>query len=123
MQKLFAVMYLLYLCAVAAACFVPDLIEMGFHTDKMMHITFICLAFVWPCLSFKSWRPIFILAIGILIGGIGIEILQGFTPDRKPEIEDVIANTLGVGVGLMIGYLLRSGYYAEYNIAIKGRIR
>lgn len=104
--------YFIYLLLVIIACFVPDLIEMGFHTDKMMHITFVCLAIIWPCICIEKWRYTLLFCGLILMGGLCVEVLQGLTPDRKTEWEDIGANIAGIAIGLLIGALLRSGYRA-----------
>lgn len=39
--------------------------------------------------------------------GVGMEILQSFTPDRTPSVKDALLNALGAGVML---WLLKRGY-------------
>jgi VanZ family protein len=38
------------------------------------------------------WRRI---ALGLLAYGIGIEVLQSFTPDRQADLMDVVADSIG----------------------------
>lgn len=113
MRQKSLIVYILFLCAAFGASLIPEFIEMGFLTDKMMHVLIVCLALIWPCLNFERWRNIFILSALFLCAGAGIEILQTLTPDRHMEIEDILANITGILFGLVIGYLLRTGYYAE----------
>lgn len=50
--------------------------------------------FLWP--SWRCGRQI-VTAAGIAMGlGILLEILQGFTPHRQPELGDIVADLAGV---------------------------
>jgi len=49
---------------------------------------------VWPALTWRDW-----LAVGF-IGAATVELLQGLVlPERSATFEDIVANTLGAGVG------------------------
>jgi VanZ family protein len=113
MRYILFFLYFTYMCLILAACFTPNFMEIGFQTDKMLHISAVCIALLWPCLTFRRWRNIMIFSALILAGGISVEILQGLTPDRQSEWGDIAANIIGICLGLIIGYLIRSGYHAE----------
>jgi VanZ family protein len=40
-----------------------------------------------------------VLAAGLLLFGVGIEVAQSFTPDREPSVFDVLADTAGIALG------------------------
>lgn len=64
--------------------------------DKLDHwLAFFTLALLaehaFPQQPF--WRRI---ALGVAAYGVGIEIAQGFTPDRNADVMDVLADSIGV---------------------------
>lgn len=104
-------LYGAFLLCIVAASLVPDFLDMGFYTDKVLHSFLVCMALLWPCLSFSRWRSVFMLCGIIFLGSLAIEGLQTLTPDRHAELGDIAANIIGIMLGLLIGWLLRSGYY------------
>jgi glycopeptide antibiotics resistance protein len=50
----------------------------------------------------RRWR----LAVAIVLLGIGIELLQGLTPNRQPDVLDALANSGGVLLGWLAARLL-----------------
>ncbi len=66
--------------------------------DKLDHVlAFFTLAMLaeqafpgWP-----FWRG---LALGLVAFGVGIEIAQGFTPDREASALDVLADGIGIAI-------------------------
>jgi VanZ family protein len=44
------------------------------------------------------------IALGLLVLGAALEGLQGLTPDREPSIVDMLADTIGIGVGWLLGH-------------------
>jgi len=69
-------------------------------SDKIVHLTvYAGAALLWGWAA-KNRRAL-LLALPLLIAyGVGLEIAQGFTPDRTPSIADALANSLGVLIGL-----------------------
>lgn len=82
------------------------------YSDKFMHVLFASLFILGPSLYFKNVKYTFGIAFCIFLSGIGLEIIQSMLPDRKAELLDVISNITGLSLGLIIGYLLKSGYNA-----------
>ena len=81
-------------------------IEIPF-TDKVAHfITYMFLTFIALISSTQKHSVLMILALQILIG-VFVEFAQSFTPDRTPELLDVLANSLGVLVGALVYFLFR----------------
>ena len=75
----------------------PVLNDSGGHTDKLVHaFGYAVLMFWWAqAIVDQRWK----LAIAIVFFGIGIEGLQGLTPNRMPDPLDALANALGVLLG------------------------
>jgi len=69
-------------------------------SDKIVHLTvYAGAALLWGWAA--TSRRTLLLAVPVLIAyGIGLEIAQGFTPDRTPSVADALANSLGVLIGL-----------------------
>ena len=106
------VLCLLYLGFIAGASLtaVPPLkIEIP-NLDKAIHILFyIPLGFLLSLLKiFSGFFLNFFLPLGFgsLYGAI-LELLQHFVPGRTPSWGDEIANILGVGIGLGLGFLVK----------------
>ena len=77
--------------------------ESGAQTDKIVHLGgYGVLMFWWAQLIIqRRWR----LAIAVVLFGILIEWLQGFTPDRQTDVFDVLANSSGVLLGWLVARL------------------
>ncbi len=67
------------------------------HTDKIVHLCgYAVLTFWWAQLVIeRRWR----LAVAVILLGIAIELLQGLTPARQPDVLDALANAGGVLLG------------------------
>ena len=81
----------------------PVLNESG-HTDKIVHLSgYALLMFWWAQLVIRRrWK----LAVTVVLFGAAIELLQGLTPDRQPDVFDALANTGGVLLGWLAARLL-----------------
>lgn len=77
----------------------PMLDESGGYTDKIVHLTgYAVLMFWWTQLvTVRRWR----LAVAVVLFGAIIELLQGLTPARRPDLLDALAN----GGGVLLGWL------------------
>ena len=81
----------------------PPFNEGGAHTDKIVHLVgYSVLMFWWAQLIFqRRWR----LAVAVVLFGIVIEWLQGFTPNRQTDALDALANSSGVLLGWLVARL------------------
>ena len=70
------------------------------HIDKLAHLFgYALLRFWWAQLvTQRRWK----LALAVVMFSIGIELLQGLTPDRLPDPLDALANTGGVLLGWLV---------------------
>ena len=71
------------------------------HIDKVIHATSYAGLTFWFLLVYPRrlyWR----IAVGFVVMGGMIEVLQYFIPYHKAEVNDAIANTVGVTVGWLL---------------------
>ena len=82
----------------------PALGDSSGHADKVVHLTgYAVLTFWWAQLVTRQrWK----LAITVVLFGIAIELLQGLTPARQPDLLDALANSGGVLLGWLAARLL-----------------
>lgn len=88
----------------AASLLPPALDTSGSHADKLAHLLgYAVLTFWWAQLVIRRrWR----LAIAIALLGAAIELLQGLTPNRMPDLLDALANSAGVLLGWLAAWAL-----------------
>ncbi len=109
----YTILGVIILSIMVVGAITPNLIEFGYKTDKMLHL----LAFCIPMLLFTLkylYTPKALVLFGLflaLLGG-GIEIIQHMSEHRTAQWGDALSNVLGISFGALIGYLLRTGYYA-----------
>ena len=79
-------------------------LDEGGHRDKVMHLAgYAVLMFWWAqVVPRQRWK----LAVAVILFGAAIELLQGLTPDRDPDVFDALANTGGVLLGWLTARLL-----------------
>ena len=78
------------------------------NADKMVHaMAFAGLSFV-GCLAYPL--RIFVLATFLVFLGAAIEVAQGFTPDRSPELFDFLADVVGIALGFITYRLSERGF-------------
>ncbi len=106
----FAIWLLCVITTVIMAVMPADYMPTQPGADKMLHMLTFCLLTIWPTMTFD--KPLHILgAAGFLIAaGISIELLQMLSPTRNTELMDIVFDTIGIGAGLIIGYLFRESY-------------
>lgn len=69
------------------------------HADKLVHMAGYATLMFWWAQLYPTASQRIQLALTLILLGMGIEWLQGFTPTRQSDIRDVLANTLGIGLG------------------------
>ena len=73
--------------------------------DKTNHLlAFASLAFtsVWAC--WREPRQWWRLVASLLAYGVGIEVAQGFLPPRSADAADVLADGVGIALGLLAAW-------------------
>jgi VanZ family protein len=75
-------------------------------SDKVLHFTaYTVLAFI-PCFGFSRRAGIALAALTILLG-VALEFTQELVPGRSFEFADMLANSIGVVSGGVLGVLAR----------------
>lgn len=72
--------------------------------DKLGHLLAYALLMGWFSMIFRSRGPWLGYALGLIVLGVLLECLQPLN-GRYFEYADMLANTLGVGLGLLARYL------------------
>lgn len=80
----------------------PDL-QLNFRGgDKLLHaLGFGCLVGWWGNV-FSTWRARRRAALACLAYGALVEVLQAFTPPRSADALDLLADAVGIGIGLLL---------------------
>ena len=66
------------------------------HFDKLIHALTYAVMMGWIVQLYRGRRSHLLLAIGFILMGASIEILQGFHPMRYFDVLDMVANATGV---------------------------
>ena len=90
---------------------VPSIdVEQG---DKLGHFAAYGLLMSVFCLIYDEWRRRLAYAAGFIAMGIALEFLQGMTDYRTFDVYDMLANAVGVLLGLAAAFALRSSRMKE----------
>ena len=86
------------------ASLTPPVLSEASHADKLVHLSgYAVLMFWWAqVITQRRWR----LAAAVILLGAAIELLQGLTPNRQPDLADALANSAGVLIGWLVARLL-----------------
>ena len=77
--------------------------DIPWAADELGHIALWGMGMVILGLGFRRRVPADVLAAGLFIAGIGVEVLQRVaTSGRKMEITDIGANGIGILLGLVV---------------------
>ena len=89
--------------ALALSLLPPAFADSGPNSDKLHHfLGYATLMFWWAQLARQRWK----LALAVLLFSGAIELLQGLTPQREPDLLDLAANSGGVMLGWLAAFLL-----------------
>lgn len=109
MKALKTILFVFTLISGAILAITPNLLPMGFYTDKILHMFVFGNATIIITYKYLGAPKKLITAITILILiGLSIEIIQSFVPERMAEPEDIASNIIGILYGFTTGYLLKS---------------
>jgi VanZ family protein len=109
------IMAVLWTLLILAACLMPgkDVPDVAIPlADKWVHfIVFAGFSFLWLCVPRKvSFKTGFLLFLLSMIFGYIIELLQdsGITQGRSYDLNDVLADTIGGILGILLFFLVRA---------------
>ena len=74
------------------------------HSDKVKHLASYATLMFWWAQLYIAPKQRLALAVALILLGIGIELLQGYTPDRQSDVWDALANTAGILLGWLIAH-------------------
>ena len=69
-------------------------------SDKKLHLLafgYLSIAFWW---AFPRWGTSYIAVVALVSYGVLIELLQGFIPNREASFADLVADCIGILLGL-----------------------
>jgi len=104
-SKLFKVLFVLGVVIIAIGSVMPGKqLPSGLPWDKALHfVGYFGLGFLARMGSER--RPAWLLIIACIAFSLAIEIAQMFIPNRGFEWQDLLANSLGVICGVLVGVL------------------
>lgn len=91
---------MLLLLGVAIGSLIPVSVQGG--NDKVAHVVIYALLSGWFSLLAGRSELLWRVLPGLIAYGALIEVLQGLTDYRSAEFGDVIANSLGASLGLLV---------------------
>ena len=97
------------ICAVVFLSLVPrvELPVDFWNADKLYH----CAAYGWlallPVIGFADRRTALYAALSAILLGMLLEVGQYFVPGRMFSVPDILANMLGVILGIFLGRFIR----------------
>ena len=72
--------------------------------DKVLHMGAYAALMSWFAQLFRHERTRLLLALGFIVLGIAMEVLQGLVPSRRSDLLDIVANTSGVVLAWALSY-------------------
>lgn len=121
---LYRTLFALLSCVVAVGCLLPaaelPVFEAG---DKVQHFAAFMALGAIGALAFPGRRAMVWLAIALFAFGCLLEGLQLFVPSRQATLGDVIANSLGIAVGIASGALALMLVFARVRLPAGAGVR
>jgi VanZ family protein len=87
----------------------PIVAEVMSYNDKVMHASSYFVLMVWFGGLYPRSKHLRI-AVALLGLGIALDLLQGLTATRSLDIFDILANTVGLVLGLVLSMSLLEGW-------------
>src|SRR5690606_2477913 len=78
-------------------------------SDKLLHAGIYLLLMIWFAGLYRRSRHAWI-AHGLMVLGLGLDLLQGMTSSRTFDLADVAANAAGILAALVLSYRLLEGW-------------
>ncbi len=72
------------------------------YSDKIEHMLAYAMLSLWFCQVYPSVRARWIVVVGLIGLGIGIEYAQRWTGYRQFEVQDMFADGMGVSLGWLL---------------------
>lgn len=103
--KLWLVVGYLLIVAAVVGSLAPDLNPSAATiNDKLLHVTTYFVLMLWFAGIFKRGHYLWV-AVFLFVLGLVLEVLQGQLSDRSAEKMDLVANTAGIGMGIVLAFI------------------
>jgi len=103
---------------VAVGSVIPGAVITGFSSaDKIVHMLSYFLLMIWFSGLYSRQRHVVIALILVTFGGL-LEFLQAVLPYRFFDPLDLLANTVGVALGLLLSFTLLAGWCQRIERAL-----
>ena len=94
--------WLAVLAVVVLSLVPPPAMELPRHGDKVEHLLAYAALAAAAVQVWRPGRPLLLAGLGLVLMGVLLEFAQGaLTATRQADPFDALANTLGVGLGLL----------------------
>ncbi len=84
---------------VALSVLPPDSIPATGLSDEFAHLAAYAVLALAGGIAFRGAPSLFLLAVGLLALGGGLELVQAFIPGRYASGYDILANAIGIALG------------------------
>lgn len=74
----------------------------GRHVDKLFHLASYAIVTGWFSQLYSRLAERLLIALGFALMGVAIEFLQGLHPMRYFDVADMLANTAGAMIALLL---------------------
>ena len=107
-ERIGLVIWFLAICITTVGSLTPSasLPELKANDKGLHFITYSILSFI-PALTFGWTRKVVLACLAMVVLGLGLEFGQLWIPGRSFETSDILANGLGVLIGLISGIMVR----------------
>lgn len=95
---------LILLVAISSVITIPAPFKTLMVKDKIMHTLAYASLMGWFSQIYRHDLTRLLLAVGLVLMGVGIEYLQGMTTSRHFDVLDMVANTSGVVLAWALAY-------------------
>jgi len=95
---------LILLVAITSVISIPAPLKVFMLKDKVVHTLAYAGLMGWFSQIYRHDLTRLLLAIGLVLMGVGIEYLQGMTTSRHFDVMDMVANTSGVVLAWALAY-------------------
>jgi VanZ family protein len=118
MKRLWFIGGLLLIAAIVFFSLTPHPLESNIpEGDKLHHLLGYGVLMAWWSQLKLQQADRLRLAIGFIALGIVMEVAQGFTPTRQPDVFDALANTTGILLGWLASPPRIPNFYARLAAA------
>lgn len=93
--------YLGLLIVVALSLMPQDSVPAPGLWDKAGHVLAYAALATAGGIGYRGRRSFFLVGLGLLLLGAALELAQSFLPDRIASLHDILANAIGIALGLL----------------------